>query len=269
MSGPEILNSVLARAVGGFLIAGVVVFFAVRRNALSASGAVLALVTGTICAAAGWSWAALLIAFFVSANVLSHYRSTLRAERIDGIIEKGSTRDAWQVAANGGVFTLAAVGSLIHPSPVWAAAGAGAIAAVTADTWSTEIGTVADQLPRLITTGRIVPPGTSGAVTIQGLVAAFGGSIFVAAIVWAAGWGVLAAVSALAGGLVGSIVDSFVGATLQRTRWCSSCEKVTERLVHSCGTMTQPRAGVPWIGNDAVNVIAALAGALAGIAAAR
>jgi uncharacterized protein (TIGR00297 family) len=266
---PEILNSVLARAVGGFLIAGVVVFFAMRRNALSAGGAILALVTGTICAAAGWSWAALLIAFFVSANILSHYRSTLRAERIDAIIEKGSTRDAWQVAANGGVFTLAALGSLIHPSPVWTAAGAGAIAAVTADTWSTEIGTVADQPPRLITNGTIVPAGTSGAVTIQGLVAAFIGSVFIALIVLASRWGTFAAVAALAGGFAGSIVDSFAGATLQRTRWCNTCEKVTERHVHSCGTMTEPRAGVPWIGNDAVNVISALAGALAGIAAAQ
>jgi uncharacterized protein (TIGR00297 family) len=264
---PEILNSVLARAVGGFLIAGVVVFFAMRRNALSAGGAILALVTGTICAAAGWSWAALLNAFFVSANILSRYRSTLRADRIDEIVEKGSARDVWQVAANGGVFTLAALGSLIHPSPVWTAAGAGAIAAVTADTWSTEIGTVADLPPRLITNGKIVPPGTSGAVTIQGLVAAVGGSVFIAVIVLASRWGTFAAVAALVGGFAGSIADSFVGATLQRTRWCNACEKGTERLVHSCGTITEPRAGVSWIGNDAVNVISALAGALAGIAA--
>ena len=237
-------------------------------NTLTSGGALLALVIGTICAAAGWSWAVLLVAFFVSANVLSLYRTKLRAERIDGIVEKGNTRDVWQVAANGGVFALAALGSLIHPSWVWSAAGAGAIAAVTSDTWSTEIGTVATHPPRLITSGRVVPAGTSGGVTIAGSVAAMAGSVFIAVIVFASGWGPRAAAGALAGGVAGSIIDSVIGATLQRTRWCNHCEKVTERLVHSCGTMTEPRAGIAWIGNDMVNAISAITGALAGIAAA-
>lgn len=236
---------------------------------LSKSGALLAIVIGTICAAAGWSWAALLLTFFVSAGALSHYRSALRAERIDGIVEKGNKRDAWQVAANGGVFAVAALGSVIAPSPLWIAAGSGAIAAVTADTWSTEIGTVSNRPPRLITNGAIVPPGTSGGITVAGSLAAVAGSALIAAIVLLVDWGRTAAVASFVGGLAGSLVDSVVGATIQRTRWCNRCAKVTERLVHTCGTMTEPRGGVSWIGNDAVNAIAALAGAIAGIAVAR
>ena len=210
----------------------------------------------------------LLVTFFISANLLSLYRRQLRAERIDDIVEKGNTRDMWQVAANGGVFAVAALGSLFSPSPVWFAAGAGAIAAVTADTWSTEIGTVARQSPRLITSGRVVAPGTSGGITVQGTIAAILGSALVALVVLLVNWGRGAAIASFVGGLVGSLVDSVLGATVQRTRWCNHCEKVTERLVHTCGTMTEPRAGIGWIGNDAVNAIAALSGALAGIAVA-
>jgi uncharacterized protein (TIGR00297 family) len=235
---------------------------------LSLSGAILAIVIGIICAAAGWQWATLLLTFFVTANLLSMYRRNLRASRIDDIVEKGNTRDMWQVAANGGVFTLAALGSLIHPNPAWMVAGAGAIAAVTADTWSTEIGTVSSRPPRLITTRAVVVPGTSGGVTLPGTIAAIAGSALISAIVLVGNRDGRIALASFVGGVAGSLIDSVIGATLQRTRWCNHCEKATERLVHSCGTMTEPRSGVSWIGNDAVNAIASIAGALTAVAVA-
>jgi hypothetical protein len=60
-----------------------------------------------------------------------------KERRTGGVVAKGGERDARQVLANGGLFTLAALGSLLAPSPLWEAAGAGAIAAATADTWAT------------------------------------------------------------------------------------------------------------------------------------
>jgi uncharacterized protein (TIGR00297 family) len=221
---------------------------------------------GTICAAAGWGWATLLITFFVSANVLSTYRHTLRAERVGDFVEKGNERDAWQVLANGGVFSLTAVASLLHPSPAWLMMGAGAIAAVTSDTWSTEIGTVVSSPPRLITNGKIVEPGTSGGITLAGSLAAVAGCVTIAIIALGAGWGERAAIAAIAGGITGSLVDSLAGATIQRKQWCPHCGKLTERLVHNCGTITQRHGGVSWIGNDLVNAIASIAGAIAGLA---
>ena len=260
------MSPLVLRAIAGFVVAGVIVFIARRQNALSPGGAALALVMGTICAAASWGWAALLISFFVSANVLSRYRHALRRERIADFVEKGNERDAWQVAANGGVFSLCAAISLVDPSPLWIAIGAGSIAAVTADTWSTEIGTVAAHPPRLITTGKIVPVGTSGGVTPIGSFAALAGCCAIALVAIAFGWGIRASIAAIAGGIIGSLVDSLAGATIQRKQWCDRCQKVTERLVHTCGTITRPHGGVRWIGNDAVNAIASIAGAIAGLA---
>lgn len=252
------------RTVAGLLIAGLISFFARRGGILSFSGAITAVVIGTICAAAGWDWAGLLAFFFATANLLSRYRQSIRSERIDAIVEKGNKRDAWQVAANGGVFAAAAVAWIIHPSPVLLGAGAGAIAAVTADTWSTEIGTVAAQPPRLITTWQRVPPGTSGGVTWLGSFAALAGALAIAGVAFVAGWGGRAAAGAIIGGVAGSLADSLAGATVQRRQWCARCGKSTERLVHNCGTITTADGGIRWIGNDVVNALSAVAGAIAG-----
>ncbi len=235
-----------------------------RVGTLSQGGAATALLVGTISAAAGWGWAILLIAFFVSSTALSHYRHSFKKEIVGEFVEKGGERDAWQVAANGGIFALLAAASLIHPSSIWIPAAAGAIGAVTADTWATEIGTLAAHPPKLITNGKVVLAGTSGAVTWRGSFAGLAGAVTVAVIALAVGWGSRAALAIIVGGVIGSLVDSFVGATLQRQQWCERCEKATERLVHSCGTTTQPVSGLSWIRNDTVNALSSLSGAAVG-----
>jgi uncharacterized protein (TIGR00297 family) len=246
------------------VLAGIVIFIARRQRALSPSGAAAALVVGTICAAAGWGWAILLATFFVSASVLSLNGRALKAERTRGLIEKGDERDVTQVVANGGIFAGLALGSLFYPSLLWLPAGAGAIAAATADTWATEVGTLARHSPKLITTRETVPAGTSGAVTWRGTFAGLAGAACIAVVALMTGWGGRAALAAIAGGLAGSLVDSILGATVQRRQWCERCNKATERLVHSCGTITRPRGGIGWVGNDMINALGSLAGAVAG-----
>ena len=246
------------------VLAGIVIFIARRQRALSPSGAAAALVVGTICSAAGWGWAILLVTFFVSASGLSLNGRALKAERTGAMAEKGSERDAVQVVANGGVFAALAIVSLVYPSPVWLAAAAGAIAAATADTWATEVGTLARHEPMLITTRERVPAGTSGAVTWRGTLAGFAGAALTAVVALLTGWGTRAALASLAGGVAGSLIDSILGATIQRRQWCERCDKPTERLVHSCGTMTQPRGGIGWVGNDMINALGSLTGAVVG-----
>jgi uncharacterized protein (TIGR00297 family) len=205
------------------------------------------------------------VTLFVSANALSRYHRSAKAALMGDMVEKGGERDAWQVAANGGIFTAAAVASLIHPSDIWLALGAGAIAAVTADTWATEIGTLTTHPPRLITTGESVPTGTSGGVTWVGSFAGLAGAICIAVLALLVGWHAVAAWAAIAGGVAGSLVDSVAGATFQRRQWCERCGKPTERLVHSCGTTTHPHGGIGWVNNDVVNAISSLSGAVVGL----
>lgn len=256
----------LTRLLLGVAVAAAIAFAARRARSLSSGGAAAAVVVGVACVAAGWAWGGLLIAFFVASTALSRYRAAQKEARTGGVVAKGGERDAVQVLANGGLFALAAVGSLVHPSPLWLAAGGGALAAATADTWGTEIGTLAGRPPRSILDGHLVPPGTSGGVTSVGTIGSLAGAAFVALLAWLAAREAPTALAILAGGFGGAVADSLLGATLQARRWCDRCDMGTERDVHDCGAPTRAAGGVRWLGNDAVNALSGVAGAILALA---
>lgn len=249
------------RALTGVVLAAAIAGASWRLRALSLSGAVAATIVGTIAVAAGWSWCLLLVAFFVTSSLLSRYRAREKASRTGGVVAKTDRRDAVQVLANGAPFALAATLALLDPGGPWHAAGAGALAAAASDTWATELGTLARAAPRSILNGRVVPPGTSGGITVLGLAGAAAGALFLGALVVMVGWGSRIALAVVAGGLGGSTIDSLLGATGQARRWCDSCGISTERAVHDCGTVTVHAHGARWLDNDVVNLVAGVAGA--------
>jgi uncharacterized protein (TIGR00297 family) len=252
----------------GLLLATAIAMLAYRARALTAGGAFAAVATGTAAAAAGWSWAIVLIAYFTSATLLSRYRASEKEARSGGLMEKHGARDAVQVFANGGVYTLMALAFAVQPGPAWQALAGGALAASAADTWATEIGVLARQSPRSILDGRPVTVGTSGGVTAQGTLGGVAGASFVALTTWLAGWTTAATISAIAGGILGCLLDSVAGATLQGRRRCPSCGTPTEQRRHRCGAATVRTGGIGWLDNDGVNAIATLGGALLGATAA-
>lgn len=255
-------------AFGGAILIASAAF---RLRALSTSGMIAAILLGTtIVGAAGWWSGIILTAFFISSSLLSrsgHNDSNVHATR-------GSRRDAVQVFANGGIALLCAVDYCLTGHPAWLLALAGSLAAANADTWSTEVGRASREHPRLITTGNQVAPGTSGAVSRRGLVAAASGAAIIGllgGIGAEADWFPISQTLPLTlltigiAGLSGSIVDSILGATVQEQRWCDACTKQTERRVHHCATPTRHLSGVSWVSNDAVNLACVFCGgALAG-----
>lgn len=249
------------------LVAAVVIAAAARRSrALSTSGAIAAVVVGTLAVGAGWGWGVLLVAFFVGGTALSRLGGAGKSLRTASVVAKGGERDAWQVLANGAAFALAALGQLVVPHPLWLAAGAGALAAAAADTWATEIGTLSPRVPRSILTWRPVPTGTSGGVSALGSAAALGGALFIGVVALAIGARPLVAGGAVLAGIAGAAADSLLGATVQARRWCARCGTGTERIVHPCGERSHPAGGVSWIDNDVVNLLATAIGALAAAA---
>lgn len=254
----------MAVLAAGAVLATGVALAARAAGALSASGAIAASVVGTLAVGAGWDWAVVLIGYFVTSSLLSRLGRAERERRTEGRIEKGGPRDAVQVAANGGVFAVAAVAFAGTGNPVWQLVGVASLAAAAADTWATEIGTLSRASARSILTGRVMPAGTSGAVTGQGLMAALAGAAFVAGMASSFGWGREAVNAAVAGGILGSLLDSVLGATAQSRRWCAACGSGTEQRTHRCGTRTEVRGGIPWLDNDGVNLVSTIVGALAG-----
>src|SRR5690606_9970956 len=144
------------------------------------SGAAAAWGVGFAALTAGWQWAVLLLVFFVTGSAVSHTGAARKARITAEITAKLGARDAWQVLANGVVFALCALGSLMVPHPFWWIAAAGALSAAAADTFSTEIGTLSAQPPRSIIGWKRVPSGTSGGVSIAGTLGGALGALLVA-----------------------------------------------------------------------------------------
>jgi len=258
----------IQRTLLGLLLSSSIGLLAYRRRSLNRSGVAGAILTGTTTVGiGGWAWGLSLIFFFVSSSLLSHFRERDKAVIAEDKFSKGSERDIWQVAANGGVATLLTLGYGLNTSSAirnaCEAGYIGAFATATADTWATELGTLNTQLPRLITTGKTTTPGTSGAITPLGTaVAALGATalgLFYALLCCQRHLSL--SFVALVSGLAGSLCDSYLGATVQAMYYCPTCKKETERHMHNCGTQTVPLRGISWMNNDAVNFLATLFGA--------
>jgi uncharacterized protein (TIGR00297 family) len=253
---------VIVRALAGLLLAALVSFVARSARSLTVGGAIAATVVGTVAVAAGWDWGALLIVYFASSTALSRLGRSLKEQRTASIVAKGGERDAVQVLANGAAFAGAAIAMLVRPDARWIALGFGSLAAAAADTWATEIGTLYGGEPRSIFSGRRVPTGTSGGITPIGTLAAVSGAMFIAILAKLLGATPAVARHVALGGVVGALLDSVLGATVQARRWCDVCGRETERMTHDCRTATRPLRGWGWLDNDLVNFLSNAAGGL-------
>jgi uncharacterized protein (TIGR00297 family) len=263
----------IVRILCGLFLSSGIGLLAYRRQSLSRSGLAGAIATGTTTfGLGGLSWGFSLIFFFVSSSFFSHFREKDKAHTAADKFSKGSRRDLGQVIANGGIATITALGhgltSSLTQRELLQAGYVGALATANADTWATELGILSTTEPRLITTRQRVSPGTSGGITGLGTTAAAGGALSLGLVFQLLQCRVspVATFTALVSGLVGSLYDSLLGATMQATYYCSTCDKETEQRVHSCGTRTRLLRGLSWMNNDVVNFLATLVGGLVAIA---
>jgi uncharacterized protein (TIGR00297 family) len=170
-----------------------------------------------------------------------------------GTAESKSGRNAAQVAANLGVAALIsnplAQATLLSfrwmpiadPGLLFAP-GLAAIAEAAADTLSSELGQLLSTQPRMLTTLRIAPPGTDGAISLGGTLIGTSAAFLVAVSgTLALGGSTLMFILSTAGAVFGLFFDSLLGATLERRGW---------------------------LNNDGVNFLSTLAAALFTLAAA-
>jgi uncharacterized protein (TIGR00297 family) len=253
--------SLINIALGVLLGAGVG-WIGYLARMLTAAGAMATALIGTIIFGFGGLGPAILVLFFfVSSNLLTRYKLG-RKQSFRLNFAKGGERDIGQVLANGAVPALLVTYSAFTQT-VWPLIGfVGAMAAATGDTWATELGVLSKRQPRSILNGKIVPRGTSGGVTLFGYIATALGSLAIGMIslLVVDDWRIV--VHGLAGGLAGATVDSLLGASVQVMYYCTACEVETESSsVHHCGGDTIYRRGWRWLTNDAVNLLAGVAGA--------
>jgi uncharacterized protein (TIGR00297 family) len=258
----------------GLVFAVVIAFAAHRAGSLDRTGALAAALVGAVIfGAGGWQWAVLLLAFFISSSLLTRaFEGRKRAVNEEYV--KAGARDAGQVLANGALPTLFAVLQFFFPDQTWPWIGfAASLAAANADTWATELGVLNPRPPRLITNFRTVEPGSSGGVSLAGTLSALAGAALIgllAVLLGPSPYRIVATEYWLLitiAGLLGSMFDSLLGATVQAIYWCPTDQKETERHpLHTCGTPTTLRRGWPWLGNDWVNFACASFGAAVAVA---
>lgn len=206
-------------AVAAAGVGVLVVIIAGRLGWLTRTGQVAAALVGAaVLAGTGAFGLGLLITFFLTSSALSRYRITAKLGA-----DKPGGRSAAQVFSNGGAAAAFSLLALARWVPEAHYALAGAIAAATADTWATEIGS-SGSWPTwsVIGEGRVAP-GRSGGVSIPGTAAAGLGAALIGLL---AGqlygepsgtggthpdWVKLM----LAAGMAGMLVDSVLGATLE------------------------------------------------------
>lgn len=267
---------IVQRFVIGLFLSGIIGYFSFRRKSLSTSGVLGLLISGSIIYAAGeLAWYLPMIAFLISSSLWTLYKHSTKKFMAE-IIEKNGPRDIFQAAANVGVPTIIATIVIFQKSDLFVIAFLSALAAVNADTWATELGVLSKNQPRLITSWKKVPSGTSGGITLQGTLAGLSGSFFISLFIFGflplnTNAGVTSnefiapACIVFLSGAIGLVIDSILGATIQASFKCSVCGAITEKLSHHGPSTTQHFAGLKWLNNDWVNFICALSGALSGI----
>jgi uncharacterized protein (TIGR00297 family) len=166
-----------------------------------------------------------------------------------------------QVAANGAVAGTIVLIQYIFPRFDFYTLYLGTIAAVTADTWGTEIGVWFRGKTILIHRFVLVEPGTSGGISIIGFLGGVVGASIVSmsAFSWVLECRIV--IITVLSGVIGSLVDSFLGGLIQARYRCSVCNKLTEREVH-CNVPAEFVGGVRWINNDIINGFCAITGML-------
>lgn len=252
---------------------------AVKRRSLDGSGALGALLVGFVLTMANYSFFSSLLAFFITSSKLTRWGGAEK-KKIDAEYKEGGQRNWVQVFCNGGVPTELALLYMIEVGPgeipidfgkqysaSWMCLSLlGALACSTGDTWASEVGPVLSKTkPWLITTWEEVPTGTNGGVTPVGLVASFiggltvGAAYFVTQLLFVSDlhladpqWPII--MYGGVAGLLGSMLDSFLGANMQYSGFDSSIGKV----VSYESATTQRICGKPILDNNAVNLFSSV-----------
>ncbi len=212
----ELFGPFLGKAVATNLVVAVSGYAA---RTVSVAGAVTGAVIGVaIFVSLGWQGWLLLLVTFIAASVAS--RTGLARKQALGIAEaREGRRGPGNAIANTGVAAIAALlaGIDVHPAAATVAFVA-ALVAGGSDTIASEIGKAYGRRTVSVTTFRPVPPGTSGAMSLEGTVAGLLSAIALGGIGIALH---LLALSSLlvvvAAATIGALVESWLGATLEAT----------------------------------------------------
>ncbi|CAI9293331.1 unnamed protein product [Lactuca saligna] len=234
----------LVQVMIAVLISSLIALRAYRKNSLDVSGAFAGFFVMAVHLSVNYRFGAMLLAFFFTSSKLTKMGED-RKRTLDADFKEGGQRNWIQVLSNGGIASVLVIAFWglttsqdtcldSKQSKIITALVGGLIghySCCNGDTWSSELGVLSDEQPRLITTFRPVRRGTNGGITKAGLEAA-----------------------AAAGRLAGSLIDSILGATLQFSGFCS----VRNKVVSKPGPTVKRISGLSILDNNGVNLVSGI-----------
>lgn len=214
VASPAFLTGALVALGGNLLLAAL----AWRLGGVDRSGALVGTLLGTVIwAFAGWRAFALLVAFYALGTAATRLGYAEKARR--RLAEaKGGRRGVANALSK--VSVPAALALLAGTGPhreLLLLALAGSFATSAADTCSSEIGQLHGRRAWLVTTLRRVPPGTDGAISLEGTAAGLAAALAVGGLGWALGLLAPAGIAVVTlAALLATTLESVAGATLER-----------------------------------------------------
>lgn len=158
------------------------------------------------------SYLLLMISFFILGNLVTIYKQKIK--EAEGVSE--GIRTFRNVFGNGTAATIFSIFYFMTKEQIFQIAFISAMATATSDTFATEIGQSHEKNPRLITNLKKVKVGTPGAISLQGISAAIVGSFLISLLSFILSNEKSFLIYGTLSGIVGCLVDSLIGATIER-----------------------------------------------------
>lgn len=196
----------------------------IKTGKLSLPASLAAGVVGfLVFAGAGFTGICMLGAFFLLSVLATAHRKDLKAKvNTDGLHPE--KRNAGQVFANGGTAALMAIPVLTDPAhaSLYTMMLAASLASATADTLSSELGTVYGRNFYNILTFKKDTKGLDGVISLEGTLIGIAGALVIAVIYSCAYDFDKRGICILWGGIIGNLVDSILGASLERKHYINN-----------------------------------------------
>uniref|UniRef100_A0A8I6XYL4 Protein PGR n=1 Tax=Hordeum vulgare subsp. vulgare TaxID=112509 RepID=A0A8I6XYL4_HORVV len=175
-------SSLAVRSALGVALAFLIASGAVRRRSLDASGGAAGFAVMALHLACGYRYGALLLAFFFTSSKVTKIGED-RKRRVEEDFKEGGQRNWIQVLANSAIATVLVIvlaimtggqdqcldsnGSKVITGIIGAIIGH--YCCCNGDTWSSEIGVLSDEQPRLVTTLKVVSKRGPTVTKISGM----------------------------------------------------------------------------------------------------
>ena len=216
-----------------------------KFNILTRRGSFVAFLLGFYLAGiGGWPWLMPVLLFFLTSAAFTKLHHAIK-----DIGTKSSARNAWQVIANIIWAVTSSALFLLTRNEIFILFFIAFVAAVTADTWASELGPLLNKRCFSLSSMRTVPAGTNGGISFFGSVAALSGAAIISSLSYYVFFGswqldiiIIISLSAFLACFADSLLGNFVEEKLLRLDYFKNrkaLESITPNdLVNMIGSVT-------------------------------